>query len=319
MIAAAYGYSTYASLQADAILPNTKWQVALDVSAIEARANILVLVFLSLPAQKLATSLVQAGIISLREREILRRRVNDDDMTKHGQLPPNSTTASRFSSSDHYAGELMNMFKQNEFNSPLVHQGLVQLSAFADRNALSFPILKLHQKFYKPVSFNDTDVNSLVDKDKERYVFGFSTWKKSAMKFDMEAIELLSTHRLDVFIYECIKRLHISWNCAVKCEDAGYMQHAYYCGLKLHYKGSINAMHKLISKLWKRDLYRCWIWVLLAECIGYDLLNEVDTSTTYDMHAVVTKYIHYSRADLFPSTDITNSRDGLASQGSARS
>ncbi|BBQ51555.1 hypothetical protein [Aeromonas caviae] len=38
MIAAAYGYSTYASLQADAILlSNTKWQVALDVSAIEAR------------------------------------------------------------------------------------------------------------------------------------------------------------------------------------------------------------------------------------------------------------------------------------------
>ncbi|MFQ2557571.1 hypothetical protein ACK3YI_21125, partial [Aeromonas caviae] len=40
MIAAAYGYSTYASLQADAILlSNTKWQVALDVSAIEARAK----------------------------------------------------------------------------------------------------------------------------------------------------------------------------------------------------------------------------------------------------------------------------------------
>ncbi|MFQ2786179.1 hypothetical protein ACK3YW_06460 [Aeromonas caviae] len=38
MIAAAYGYSTYASLQADAILlSHTKWQVALDVSAIEAR------------------------------------------------------------------------------------------------------------------------------------------------------------------------------------------------------------------------------------------------------------------------------------------
>ena len=94
MIAAAYGYSTYASLQADAILlSNTKWQVALDVSAIEARANILGISIPELAAQKLATSLVQAGIISLRVREILRRRVNDDDMTKHGQLPPNSTTA----------------------------------------------------------------------------------------------------------------------------------------------------------------------------------------------------------------------------------
>lgn len=112
MIAAAYGYSTYASLQADAILlSNTKWQVALDVSAIDARAIILGISIPELVAQKLATSLVQAGIISLRVREILRRRVNDDDMTKHGQLPPNSTTASRFSSSDHYAGELMNMFK----------------------------------------------------------------------------------------------------------------------------------------------------------------------------------------------------------------
>ena len=130
MIAAAYGYSTYASLQADAILlSNTKWQVALDVSAIEARANILGISIPELIAQKLATSLVQAGIISLRVKEILRNRLNDDYITqlyiKSNQIPPNSTTASRFSSSDHYAGELMNMFKQNEFNSPLVHQGLV--------------------------------------------------------------------------------------------------------------------------------------------------------------------------------------------------
>lgn len=73
MIAAAYGYSTYASLQADAILlSNTKWQVALDVSAIEARANILGISIPELAAQKLATSLVQAGIISLRVREIFK-------------------------------------------------------------------------------------------------------------------------------------------------------------------------------------------------------------------------------------------------------
>ncbi|MGY3892238.1 hypothetical protein ACW5W6_21725, partial [Aeromonas mytilicola] len=98
MIAAAYGYSTYASLQADAILlSHTKWQVALDVSAIEARAIILGISIPELVAQKLATSLVQAGIISLRVKEILRNRLNDDYITqlhiKSNQIPPNSTTA----------------------------------------------------------------------------------------------------------------------------------------------------------------------------------------------------------------------------------
>ncbi|MDK3166421.1 hypothetical protein C3418_21025 [Aeromonas sp. ASNIH8] len=304
MIAAAYGYSTYASLQADAILlSNTKWQVALDVSAIEARANILGISIPELAAQKLATSLVQAGIISLRVREILRRRVNDDYITKHGQLPPNSTTASRFSSSDHYAGELMNMFKQNEFNSPLVHQGLVQLSAFADRNALSFPQYELHQKFYKLAGeFNDTDVSGLVDNDRERYALWLQHLKKSAMKFDMEAIELLSTHRLDVSLYmDVLKDYTYHETVAVKCEDAGYMQHAYYWWIRAALQGSINAMHKLISNYEKEDLYRCWIWVLLAECIGYDLLNEVDTSTTYDMYVGSDKNTFTIQGQSFPA------------------
>lgn len=304
MIAAAYGYSTYASLQADAILlSNTKWQVALDVSAIEARANILGISIPELAAQKLATSLVQAGIISLRVKEILRNRLNDDYITKHGQLPPNSTTASRFSSSDHYAGELMNMFKQNEFNSPLVHQGLVQLSAFADRNASSFTDFELHQKLYRIASgFNGADINSLVGKDKERYVYWLHHLKKSAMRFDMEAIELLSTHRLDVSLYmNVLKDYTYHETVAVKCEDARYMQHAHYWWIKAALKGSINAMHKLISNYEKEDLYRCWIWVLLAESIGYDLLNEVDTSTTYDMHAGSDKHTFTIQGQTFPA------------------
>ena len=95
MIAAAYGYSTYASLQADAILlSNTKWQVALDVSAIEARlcsrAIILGISIPELVAQKLATSLVQAGIISLRVKEILRNRLNDDYNTANSTSKCNS-------------------------------------------------------------------------------------------------------------------------------------------------------------------------------------------------------------------------------------
>ena len=308
MIAAAYGYSTYASLQADAILlSNTKWQVALDVSAIEARANILGISIPELVAQKLATSLVQAGIISLRVKEILRNRLNEDYITqlyiKSNQLPPNSTTASRFSSSDHYAGELMSMFKQNEFNSPLVHQGLVQLSAFADRNASSFTDFELHQKLYRIASgFNGTDINSLVGKDKERYVYWLHHLKKSAMRFDMEAIELLSTHRLDVSLYmNVLKDYTYHETVAVKCEDAGYMQQAHYWWIKSALKGSINAMHKLISNYEKEDLYRCWIWVLLAECIGYDLLNEIDTSTTYDMHAGSDKYTFTIQGQTFPA------------------
>ncbi|MBL0457873.1 hypothetical protein JD499_11740 [Aeromonas enteropelogenes] len=308
MIAAAYGYSTYASLQADAILlSNTKWQVALDVSAIEGRANILGISIPELIAQKLATSLVQAGIISLRVKEILRNRLNDDYITqlyiKSNQLPPNSTTASRFSSSDHYAGELMSMFKQNEFNSPLVHQGLVQLSAFADRNASSFTDFELHQKLYRIASgFNGADINSLVGKDKERYVYWLHHLKKSAMRFDMEAIELLSTHRLDVSLYmNVLKDYTYHETVAVKCEDARYMQHAHYWWIKAALKGSINAMHKLISNYEKEDLYRCWIWVLLAECIGYDLLNEVDTSTTYDMHAGSDKYTFTIQGQTFPA------------------
>ena len=308
MIAAAYGYSTYASLQADAILlSNTKWQVALDVSAIEARAIILGISIPELAAQKLATSLVQAGIISLRVKEILRNRLNDDYITQlyiqSNQLHPNSTTASRFSSSDHYAGELMNMFKQNEFNSPLVHQGLVQLSAFADRNASSFTDFELHQKLYRIASgFNGADINSLVGKDKERYVYWLHHLKKSAMRFDMEAIELLSTHRLDVSLYmNVLKDYTYHETVAVKCEDAGYMQHAYYWWIRAALQGSISAMHKLISNYEKEDLYRCWIWVLLAECIGYDLLNEVDTSTTYDMHAGSDKHTFTIQGQTFPA------------------
>ncbi|WP_429055343.1 hypothetical protein [Aeromonas jandaei] len=308
MIAAAYGYTTYASLQADAILlSHTKWQVALDVSAIEARAIILGISIPELVAQKLATSLVQAGIISLRVKEILRNRLNDDYITqlyiKSNQIPPNSTTASRFSSSDHYAGELMNMFKQNEFNSPLVHQGLVQLSAFADRNASSFPQYELHQEFYKLAGeFNDTDVGGLVDNDRERYSLWLQHLKKSAMRFDIEAIELLSTYRLDVSLYmNELKDYTYHENVAVKCEDAGYMQHAYYWWIRAALQGSINAMHKLISNYEKEDLYRCWIWVLLAECIGYDLLNEVDTSTTYDMHAGSDKNTFTIQGQSFPA------------------
>lgn len=304
MIAAAYGYSTYASLQADAILlSNTKWQVALDVSAIEARAIILGISIPELIAQQLATLLEQTGIISLRVREILRHRVNDDYITKHGQLPPDSTTASRFSSSDHYAGELMNMLKQNEFNSLLVHQGLVQLSAFSDRNASSFPQYELHQEFYKLAGeFNDTEVGGLVDNDRVRYSHWLLHLKKSAMRFDMEAIELLSTHRLDISLYmNVLKDYSYCETVAVKCEDAGNMQHAHYWWIRAALKGSINAMHKLISNYEKEDLYRCWIWVLLAECIGYDLLNEVDTSTTYDVFAGGDKNTFPIQGQSFPA------------------
>ncbi len=79
------------------------------------------------------------------------------------------------------------------------------------------------------------------------------------------------------------------------------MQHAHYWWIKAALKGAINAMHKLISNYEKEDLYRCWIWVLLAECIGYDLLNEVDTSTTYDMHAGSDKYTFTIQGQTFPA------------------
>lgn len=324
MIAAAYGYSTYASLQADAILlSNTKWQVALDVSAIEARANILGISIPELIAQKLATLLVQAGIISLRVKEILRNRLNDDYITqlyiKSNQLPPNSTTASRFSSSDHYAGELMNMFKQNEFNSPLVHQGLVQLSAFADRNASSFTDFELHQKLYKIASgFNGADINALVDTDKERYIYWYHHLKKAAMSFDMDAVFELASHGLDSSLYiGYMGGSKRSESIAIECETRGMVVNAYYWWIVSAINGSVDAIYKLVSDYDKEDSFRCWVWIFLAKELGFDLLTSTDTTTSYDMHSGDESYTFSLPGKILPALtppDVDTSISNMAQQ-----
>ncbi|MGV2705975.1 UNVERIFIED_CONTAM: hypothetical protein MT382_21665 [Aeromonas salmonicida] len=291
LIAATFGYNTYASLQSDAILlSNTGWQPVLDVSAIERRARELGMLFPELLVQKLIAMLGQFGVISLKVKEILRSRFNDDYITQfllnNNAFDFEASALNRFSPTDSFSGELMNLLQSREHNSALVLESWKQLSNFADRNSENYADHDIHKKLYEMFGdFTASDSSTLSAADKERYFYWQHHLKASARGFDINALYSLAIHNLDssFYINSMPRGIKNDDSIALKCEGAGLKEHAYYWWVMGALNGSVIAMHKLINSYEGDNLHRCWLWIFLAKELGFDLLEPIDTSVKYEV------------------------------------
>lgn len=274
LIAAAFGYGSYASLQAEAILLHqTPWTSQPDLPLLEQRGLELEHTNANKLALLLAQHLQLAGVCCIRVDEI--------------ETPDNFDRVRQRS----FAVDELERLLEDEPDTPLAQQAIKQLGEFADRGHPDVHWL-LAQKLEYFVEDSET-IDDYWYRQKQQGVelsgaaraFAEESehqqqvnqqWlyhaSKAADEGVIDALCALASTRNDERIF-CVEPTKIGDLASIArlAEDQENWVEAHRWFTLAAERGDTDAMEQLILEQDAGDTYRCWVWLLLSKKCGVDL------------------------------------------------
>lgn len=313
LIAAAFGYNSYAALQADAILLHqTPWPCLLQSAQLTQRARELGLVEPQAISPLLVQCLLSAGVVCIRVEMLgFSDEINlmnhivwehdwqddegdswDDDWPKHDERKPLSIATQ--------TAQALSQLLDGPLDTSIVQQALQQLEAFAERGhpEIHWKLAQLYWDDWNDEEYLEkTDIGTGYWYQKQQegmelkgpeleFANEFATilhkqaqWRHHALKAaqggNIEASYALAEHNLDNSIFDANPAL-VSNPAAIGqlANELDNEAAAHYWYTQAALRGNINAMRVLIEQYDKPNLYQSWVWLLLAQLLGTDLTQD---------------------------------------------
>ncbi|ENY70629.1 hypothetical protein G114_17339 [Aeromonas diversa CDC 2478-85] len=307
LIAAAFGYRSYAALQAEAILLHqTPWPCQPNLTLLEQRGRELALPQSQTLSLLLGQHLQRAGVASIQVEALGLLdggEWDDDDQWEengtddaaendgaHDQAPPSSTAP---------VDAVQELIEQlnADHQTPLALQVLQQLEAFADRG---------HPEVHWWLAQRLGDAEGYLDHSDEPSGYWYSKQQagmvlsgpelefandfaellqqqqrwlhhtlKAAQGGIVEARYALAEARLDSGIFD-IDPATVSDPAAIAwlAMEHDNQQAAHHWLTQAAYRGDTQAMFALIEEYDRDNLYQSWVWLRLAQLLGDDFTQD---------------------------------------------
>ena len=308
LIAAAFGYRSYAALQAEAIvLHQTPWPCQPDLTLLEKRGRELALPQPQTLSLLVGQHLQRAGVVSIQvetlgltsdghsddadtwEDDWLDDEVEDND----ANLQPNASSTTSLDA----AQALLAQLDAYHHQSPIALQALQQLDAFAERG---------HPQVHWWLALRLSDAHEYLDNTDEpsdywyrkqqegavlcgpelEFANVYAAWLhhtiKAAQGGIVEASYALAEARLDSSIFD-IDPATVSDPASIAwlTMEQGNQQAAHHWLTQAAQRGDTQAMLTLIEECGRDNLYQCWVWLRLAQLLGDDF-NQDDLRACHE-------------------------------------
>ncbi|MCE9951074.1 hypothetical protein LZ618_03015 [Aeromonas allosaccharophila] len=307
LIAAAFGYRSYAALQAEAIvLHQTPWPCQPDLALLEQRGRELALPQPQTISLLIGQHLQLAGVVSIQVEDLCltgQGDWDDDDTWEDGwlddeaedddaqlQSPPSSTTPLD-------AAQALLAQLDAYHQPPVALQALQQLEAFAERGHPQVHWWLAQRLGDAEEYLDNTDVPSgywyrkqqegmVLSGPELEFANGFAAmleeqqrWLhhtlKAAQGGIVEARYALAKARLDSGIFDtdpaAVSDPAAIAELAMEC-DTPEAAHQWLTHAAL--RGDTQAMRTLIKWYDNHNLYQSWIWLRLAQLLGNDFTQD---------------------------------------------
>lgn len=305
LIAAAFGYRSYAALQAEAIvLHQTPWPCQPDLALLEQRGRELALPQPQTLSLLVGQHLQRAGVVSIQVEALGLTREDDwDDTWEDGWLDDEAEDddanlqPSTSSTTSLDAAQALLTQLDAYHQPPIALQALQQLEAFAERG---------HPQVYWWLAQRLGDAETYIDnsdvpsgywyrKQQEGMVLsgpelefanGFAAmleeqqrWLhhtlKAAQGGIVEARFALAEARLDSGIFD-IDPATVSDPAAIAwlAMEHDNQQAAHHWLTQAAQRGDTQAMLALIEEYDRDNLYQSWVWLRLAQLLGDDFTQD---------------------------------------------
>lgn len=299
LIAASFGHQSYASLKSKSILlSGATWNSKLNIHAIELRAQQLNFndIHLTQLARKLSALIENKKIINVlieplfnaKSLDWARKRFHDSRVGIVDDEPLNSPE-------DALLLELV----KGDVSSPIYIEALQHLKEYAKsggrhHHVYLYQLLEMHADFDCVKSKNDeflylrklngdvlTGPELEIAECYEVKLFCHNQWLhhvcEAAKTGYTDAIYLIGQTGLDKKIYSVLPSVvRCSISIALLAEKQGLHDEAHRWWTHAALQGYIEAMHTLVKRYDSADVYRCWVWLYLADKCGVDITKEHD-------------------------------------------
>ncbi|MGL5093513.1 MAG: hypothetical protein ACRC8B_21880 [Aeromonas sobria] len=297
LIAANFGHQSYATLKSKSILLcGATWHSKINIHAIELRAQQLNFsdVHLTQLARKLSDLIEKRKITNVLIEPLFNTKSLDWARKNCHNSRENIVGGELLKSPENLL--LLELVKGN-VNSPIYMEALQHLKEYANSGNLHhhvylYELLGIHSGFDFTKSKEDEllyrrklngDVLSGPELEKaESYEVKLSCYNlwvhhvhEAAKKGYTDAIYLIGQTGLDKAIYSVQPGfVRCSISIALLAEKQGLHDEAHSWWTHAALQGYIEAMHTLIKRYDYADIYRCWVWLNLADKCGVDITKE---------------------------------------------
>ncbi|MBL0642041.1 hypothetical protein JD502_03590 [Aeromonas veronii] len=305
LIAAAFGYRSYAALQAEAIvLHRTPWPCQPDLALLEQRGRELALPQPQTLSLLVGQHLQRAGVVSIQVEALGLTREDDwDDTWEDGwlddevedddaNLQPSTSSTTSLDAAQALLAQL-DAYHQ----PPIALQALQQLEAFAERGHPQVHWWLAQRLGDAETYIDNSDVPSgywyrkqqegmVLSGPELEFANGFAAmleeqqrWLhhtlKAAQGGIVEARFALAEARLDSGIFD-IDPATVSDPAAIAwlAMEHDNQQAAHHWLTQAAQRGDTQAMLALIEEYDRDNLYQSWVWLRLAQLLGNDFTQD---------------------------------------------